>query len=127
MRHHIERDNRRIRRAKPFLDHIACLALATVAILTLCGSLQAKVAAGISGIVTDPSGAVVAGATVQAKALETGIVTTVQTTANGFYAFVDLAPGHYDIEAHQTGFNAFRQTSVVLDVDSAKVINIRLN
>jgi hypothetical protein len=98
-----------------------------VAILTLCGSLHAKVAAGISGIVTDPSGAVVAGATVQAKALETGIVTTVQTNANGFYAFVDLAPGYYDIEVHQTGFNAFRQTSVVLDVDSAKIINIRLN
>ena len=72
------------------------------------------------------SGAVVAGATVQVKSIETGIVETRQTNADGFYAFVNLQPGHYDIEVSQSGFNTFRQTGILLDVDSAKVLNIKL-
>src|SRR4029078_2137304 len=87
----------------------------------------AKVAAGISGIVTDASGAVVPGVTVQVKSVETGIVTTRKTNGDGFYQFVDLQPGHYDLEVQQPGFSAFRQTAVALDVDSAKVINIKLS
>ena len=104
-----------------------CIAVVTVAACCLCASVFAKVSAGISGLVTDQSGAVVAGATVDAKSTETGIVTSRRTNSEGFYAFVDLPPGHYDIEVHQTGFNTFRQTGIVLDVDSAKVINIKLN
>src|SRR6266851_7714575 len=93
----------------------------------LSGRLHAKVAAGVSGIVTDSSGAVVSGATIQMKATETGIVDTRQTNADGFFAFVSLQPGRYDLEASQTGFTTFRQTGILLDVDSAKVLNIKLN
>ena len=91
------------------------------------GPLQAKVDAGISGTVTDASGAVVSGATVQAKALETGLVQKRQTNADGFYAFIDLPPGHYDVEVSQSGFTTFRQTGILLDVNSAKVVNVKLN
>ena len=87
---------------------------------------QAKVAAGVSGIVTDSSGAVISGATIQMKSSETGIVDSRQTNSDGFFAFVNLQPGHYDLEASQTGFTTFRQTGILLDVDSAKVLNIRL-
>src|SRR5215475_8977687 len=99
--------------------------MAMVAICALSALAYAKVVAGISGIVTDSSGAVVAGATVTARATDTGIVTTRQTNSMGFYAFVDLAPGHYNIEVQQPGFGMFRQSGIVLDVDSAKVINIK--
>lgn len=119
---HLELLNLGLERAVHF-----CFLLVTM--VTICGlstRMNAKVAAGISGIVTDSSGAVVAGATVTAKAVDTGIVTTRQTNSDGFYAFIDLAPGHYDVEVHPTGFGAFRQTGIVLDVDSAKVINIKL-
>src|ERR1051326_3535650 len=100
-----------------------------IALTLLCGlagQLHAKVDAGISGIVTDASGAVLAGATVQAKSVETGIVQKRETNADGFYAFVDLQPGHYDIEATQAGFTTYRQTGILLDVNSAKVIDIKL-
>ncbi|MGB8011369.1 MAG: carboxypeptidase regulatory-like domain-containing protein [Terriglobales bacterium] len=104
-----------------------CYAIAVlIAIGFLHSAVFAKVAAGISGIVTDASGAVVAGATVTATAVDTGIVSTRQTNAEGFYDFVDLAPGHYDIEVQKTGFGTFRQAGVLLDVDSAKVINSKL-
>jgi len=88
--------------------------------------LQAKVAAGVSGIVTDSSGAVVPGATVQMHDLATGLVETRQANADGFYAFVDLQPGQYDLEVSQPGFTTYRQTSIVLDIDSAKVVNVTL-
>lgn len=102
--------------------------LLTAAILAACFSVQvyARTQAGISGIVTDASGAVISGATVDAKSKETGIVQKRQTNADGFYAFLDLPPGHYDLEVQQQGFNQFLQTDILLDVDSAKVINIKL-
>jgi hypothetical protein len=111
-----------------FLAKTFCFAIAVMmAIGCLGGSSHAKVAAGISGTVTDASGAVVQGATIEATDTDTGIVTTRETNADGFYAFVDLPPGHYDLEVRQTGFNTFRQKAIVLDVDSAKVVNIKLN
>ena len=92
----------------------------------LSAPMYAKVAAGISGIVTDPKGAVVPGATIKATAIETGIIETQQTNSEGFYAFLDLPPGHYDVEVSHAGFEVFRQTGVLLDLDSAKVLNVKL-
>jgi Carboxypeptidase regulatory-like domain len=87
---------------------------------------QAKTQAGISGIVTDSTGAVMSGVIVEATSKETGIVEKRQTNTDGFYAFLDLPPGHYDLTVQQSGFNEFRQTGILLDVDSAKVINVKL-
>jgi hypothetical protein len=97
--------------------------------MLLCMSAlsYAKVAAGISGIVTDPTGAVVSGASVLMTATETGIITSRETNNDGFYAFLDLAPGHYTITVRHAGFTEFRETGILLDVDSAKVLNLKLN
>jgi len=103
-------------------------ALAIFSVVCLLGiSSYASVVAGISGTVTDPSGAVVSGATIEVKSLDTGIAETQQTNAGGFYSFVNLQPGHYDVEIRQTGFTSFKQTGLILDVDSAKVLNVKLN
>lgn len=101
--------------------------IAMALVCALSGISHAKVGAGISGIVTDASGAIVAGASVQVTATDTGIVATRQSNSEGFYAFVDLQPGHYDIQVTQSGFNTFRQTGILLDVDSARVVNIKLS
>jgi len=105
------------------------LSLAWIVLAIVCalnGSGHAKVAAGVSGIVTDSSGAVVSGATIQMKDLATGVVETRQANSEGFYAFIDLKPGRYDLEVTQSGFTTYRQTGIVLDVDSAKVLNVSL-
>jgi len=111
-----------------FAKH-ACLVLILLMMVVVGATapLQAKVDAGISGIVTDASGAVISGAAVQVKALETGLTQTRQTNSDGFYAFIDLPPGHYEVEVSQSGFTTFRQTGVLLDVNSAKVLNVKLN
>jgi hypothetical protein len=111
-----------------FAKH-ACFGLMGLTMFVVWATLplQAKVDAGISGIVTDASGAVISGAAVQVKALETGLIQKRQTNSDGFYAFIDLPPGHYEIEVSLSGFNTFRQPSVLLDVNSAKVLNVKLN
>jgi len=66
---------------------------------------------GISGVVTDPSGAVVEKTTVMAEA-ETGAQFTEYTDSSGRYAFSNLPTGIYRLEFSATGF----RTRVVLRV-----------
>ncbi len=90
------------------------------------GRLLAGVTASISGTVTDPSGAVVAGASVTATNVETGIATSLTTNAQGFYSFQSLPLGNYTISVQQSGFKGYAQTGLVLDVNSALTIDVQL-
>jgi hypothetical protein len=94
--------------------------------LCLSGQLFAGVTASISGTVTDPSGAVVAGATVTATNIDTGVATTQTTNASGFYSFQSLALGNYTIDVNQPGFKEYAQTGLVLDVNSALTVDVKL-
>ena len=70
-----------------------CLGILVFALaLFPAGRLIAGVTASISGTVTDPSGAVIAGATVVATNLDTAVAITRTTNAQGFYSFQELAP-----------------------------------
>ncbi len=88
-------------------------------VLLACAQMFAGVTASISGTVKDPSGAAVAGATVTATNVETAITQTQTTNGQGFYSFQSLPLGKYTLEVRQTGFKAYRQTDLVLDVNSA--------
>jgi hypothetical protein len=90
------------------------------------GRLLAGVTASISGTVADPTGAVVAGATVTATNVDTGVATTLTTNAQGFYSFQSLPLGNYTISVQQRGFRGYAQTGLVLDVNSALVIDVQL-
>src|SRR6266702_4315300 len=57
----------------------------------------------ISGTIVDPSGAVVAGATVILHDTEHGAHQRSTTNNDGSYTFPALAPGHYYIEIHSPG------------------------
>src|ERR1700723_23989 len=94
--------------------------------LCLCSQLFAGVTASISGTVTDPSGAIVAGATVTATNVATAVATTQTTNASGYYSFQSLPLGTYTIDVSQTGFKEYAQTGLVLDVNSALVIDVKL-
>ncbi len=66
---------------------------------------SAGVTGSISGIVTDQSDAVVAGAEVTAHSVETGIERVVVTDQKGFYSFLALPVGAYTISVRKDGFN----------------------
>ncbi|MGB2605088.1 MAG: TonB-dependent receptor [Candidatus Sulfotelmatobacter sp.] len=80
---------------------------------------SASITGGISGVVTDRSGAVIFGASVVAVDTQTGVKTAAKTDAKGFYNLPALAIGNYDLEISQVGFKTFRTTGLIIDANSA--------
>src|SRR5580658_4084672 len=68
----------------------------------------------ITGVVSDPAGAVVANATIQAKNAETGVVYPAATTATGNYAIAELPPGTYQVSVNVSGFKQYVRTGLTL-------------
>src|SRR6516165_11067779 len=97
---------------------IACCAATTVLAALLVVSCWASITGSISGVVTDPSGAVILGATVTATNVDTGIKTTVKSDAKGFYSVPALAVGKYDLEISEVGFKTYRKTGLVIDANT---------
>ncbi|MBV9482944.1 MAG: TonB-dependent receptor [Acidobacteria bacterium] len=103
-----------------------CFLFALGSILLSAAIAHASVTASISGTVKDASGASVAGATVTALNTETGISQTQSTNAQGYYSFQALTLGHYQIQIQQAGFRGFLARDLVLDVNSALVVDATL-
>src|SRR5690242_11306003 len=59
---------------------------------------------GITGTVTDPSGAVVPGATVEVQSQVSGYDKTVKTDPSGAFKVLDLAPNNYHVAVTASGF-----------------------
>jgi Carboxypeptidase regulatory-like domain len=80
----------------------------------------------ISGVVRDTSGAVIPGAEIAALNTGTGVKRVVTTDAQGFYSFQALPLGTYEVDVTRAGFKEYRQTGLVLDVNSALVVDVQL-
>ena len=61
----------------------------------------------VVGTVTDPSGAVIPGATVTLTSKQIGVNRSDKTDDGGRYSFVNVLPGNYDVTVNATGFRAF--------------------
>jgi len=72
----------------------------------------------ILGHVTDPSNAVVSGATVRITNVATSVSRTTKTNGVGDYVFVNIPPGNYDIGVEASGFSNSRSSAVRLDVEA---------
>jgi len=68
----------------------------------------------ISGSVIDPQGAVVAGAQVKARNVETGIVTTTTSDNSGLFRLNLLPVGTYTVEVSSQGFKTSAQANVLV-------------
>jgi Carboxypeptidase regulatory-like domain len=77
----------------------------------------------LSGTVTDPSGAVIAGATVTLTNIGTGQVRAVTTEASGSYKFSLLPPGNYSVKFSASGFQTAEVPSVTVNVTETAVLN----
>jgi hypothetical protein len=70
----------------------------------------------IRGSVTDPSGAVVPGASVRLIDDDRGLQTEVATGTGGLYTFSSVRPGHYRMEVEKNGFKLARVSAFTLNV-----------
>ncbi len=107
-----------------FRTHLQALAGVSFAALLLApGSAMAQeVTAAINGVVTDPSGAAVAGAKVTAKDLDRGSPFPTTTDGSGFYNLPRLPVGRYEVRVEDTGFQTAVKPEVVLQLNqNAKV------
>jgi len=82
--------------------------------------------ATITGVVTDPSGAVVADAEVTVINTLTGITNKVATTASGTYVVPLLNVGTYTVTFSHPGFETFSQTNIVLTADASVRVDATL-
>ena len=66
------------------------------------------------GTVVDPANAVVAGAPVTLKSLDTGAARNGITDSLGTYRFTTIEPGNYDVTVKATGFKSITKTGIVV-------------
>src|ERR1700742_1507107 len=81
--------------------------------------------ASISGRVTDPSGAAVSTASVEARQVETNLATTTATDSESRFRFPYLRVGNYEINVTKTGF-ATGTRKVTLTIGAAFQLPISL-
>src|SRR5437899_5452054 len=101
-------------------------ALASFLICLCAQALFGAVTGRISGTVKDPTGAVVPGSQITVLETQTGIRTETKTDSAGYYSFPALPVGHYDLEVKTGGFRDFKQTGLILDVNTSLTVDIPL-
>ncbi|HEV2178583.1 MAG TPA: carboxypeptidase-like regulatory domain-containing protein [Terriglobia bacterium] len=101
-------------------------ALALMLVCSFSASAQTLTTGAISGVVTDPSGAVVPNATVTATAIATNSSRTVQTAANGTYTLPQLGLGDYRISVKAAGFRTSSVGPIAVQVAQTQTANITL-
>src|SRR5579864_2200884 len=88
---------------------------------------SAQVSTGtISGVVQDQSGAIIAGAMVTVRNVDTGAVRTLTSDAGGRYTAPDLPLGSYEVEGQQSGFQTEVRSGITLTVGRESVVNLAL-
>jgi hypothetical protein len=86
----------------------------------------ATTTATISGIVADPTGAVLPGAAVSLVSTENGITRSFTTDNAGRYIFSQLPPSAYALTVKAKGFKAYAQTGILLNASQAATQNVTL-
>ncbi len=80
----------------------------------------------ITGTVSDPAGAVVASASIQANQLDTGAMFNTTSTDTGNYTLAQLPVGRYDIVVKVPGFKTFVRNGLVVQVAQTYRVDVTL-
>lgn len=98
-------------------------------LLILCATtcvLSQSTDATISGVVVDPAGKVIQDATIEILNEATGVHYSSQTNGFGIYTVPILPPGEYRVQVSKVGFKTLIKPGIILNVQSALVINFTL-
>ena len=97
-------------------------------VLLLSGvSFAQQTTATISGVVTDESGGVIPGVSVEATNLDTGIMRIATTGDEGRYQLPNLSVGSYQVEASLPGFQTGVRTGITLTIGREALVDFSLS
>ncbi len=102
------------------------LLISLISLLSINMALFAQATTQVSGLVTDPTGAVIPNASLELQNVETGLKRTATSDAGGAYSFVQVIPGQYRISATATGFRTTTINDVRLLVANPATVNVKL-
>lgn len=111
---------------KTRLNSLLSLVVLVCFLSTLSAWAQSTSSGTVAGAITDPSGAVVAGATVTLTDPSTSTSRTATTNTTGRYYFADVTPGTYNIVVAKSGFSTTKAEHQVVEVGLALTVNLAL-
>ena len=94
--------------------------------LGAASSVFAQTTGGILGTVRDPSNAVVPGAAVTVRNVETGAVRRTVAGTGGQYSAPNLAVGTYEVQVEQAGFQTSIRKGITLTLGREAVVDFSL-
>jgi hypothetical protein len=106
---------------KDFLRTLCLLSLVLVV-----GAYGQTTNGNIQGTVVDPQGAVLAGATVTAKNMDTGLSAGATTSSAGVFSLANLPPGRYAITVEAAGMKKYTQEGVTVTTASTIGLDVKL-
>jgi outer membrane receptor protein involved in Fe transport len=98
------------------------IAVAISGFLLIAGVFAQTSGGAITGTISDPAGAVVPNAAIEAKSGETGAVYPVGSSATGNYTIADLPPGTYSLTVTVPGFKKYVRPGLI--VQAAQTIRV---
>src|SRR5579863_3149533 len=105
---------------------VRCFCTCFLLLFATASALAQAGRGSISGLVTDPNGALVQGAQVELKNPATGVTQHTVTSGAGLYTFISLNPGVYQVTVSQSGFANTTQDKITVNVDQVTGVNITL-
>ncbi len=98
-----------------------------VVMLSSTGVLQAQsIYATLTGVVSDPSQAVVPQAGVKLRDQQSGSQRDTTTNNDGYYTFVSVPPGTYTLIVEGKGFEGYRETNIALGGGEKRNVNVTM-
>ena len=97
---------------------VAAVAVSPLAAQSVTGTIQ--------GTVKDNQDAVVPGATVTARNIDTGLTRTLTTEGNGLYRFLNMPSGRYEVTVEMSGFSKYVRSGITLSLNQDAVVDVKI-
>lgn len=105
---------------------LACIQAAVAVLLMEPFAVAQGTNGSIQGVITDDSGAIIPGANLNARDLDTGRSFTSTSNSAGLFLFGQMPPGRYDVTAEKTGFGTAVRQNVTVRVNDQLHVDFAL-
>jgi Carboxypeptidase regulatory-like domain/TonB dependent receptor len=109
---------------KDFLRSLSLLCLSSLALVIATNAQTTN--GNIQGTVVDPQSAMVAGAKVTGRNMDTGLTAVATTSSAGLFVLPNLPPGRYEVTVEAPGWKGFKQQGITVTTNSTVGLQITL-